>query len=75
MGVYFESPEFAEPIAKDFDEKVIVKAFKVELDDDDLVWITQENGKERRFEKEPNTSWWTRFSTGFLSIIVIESQL
>ncbi len=75
MGVYFESPKFAEPIARDFDENAIVKAFKVELDDDDLVWVTRENGKELRFEKEPNTSWWTRFSTGFLSIIVIESQL
>ena len=75
MGVYFESPEFAEPIARNFDEKAIVKAFKVELDGDDLVWVTQENGEELRFENEPNTSWWTRFSTGFLSIFVIESQL
>ena len=75
MGVYFESPEFAESIARDFDEKAIVKAFKVELDGDDLVWVTQENGEELRFENEPNTSWWTRFSTGFLSIFVIESQL
>ncbi|KPJ91617.1 MAG: hypothetical protein AMJ53_11255, partial [Gammaproteobacteria bacterium SG8_11] len=76
MGVYFESPEYAKMVAKSFDEKAMLKTFKVELDEDnDLVWVTQENGSESRFNKEPNTSWWTRFTTGFLSIFVIESQL
>ena len=75
LGVYFESPEYAGMVAKNFDEKARIKTYKVELKDGDLVWVTEENGGEARFDKEPNTSWWTRFSTGFLSIFVIESQL
>ena len=41
----------------------------------ELEWVTIEDGKEVRFDREPETSGWKRFSTDFLSIIVPESQL
>ncbi len=75
LGVYYESPEHAGPIAANFDDKAIDRAYRVDLNDGKLEWLTRENGAERRYYGEPNTSWWTRFSTGFMSIFVLESQL
>ena len=76
LGVYFESPEYAAYVAKRFDEVGNILAYHVVLDDDGyLEWVTLEDGKEVRFDKEPETSFWKRFSTGFLSIFVPESQL
>ena len=75
LGVYFDSPEYAEPVADNFDARAINRAYRVELNDRALQWVTLENGAEQRYAKEPNTSWWTRFVTGLLSIFVLESQL
>ena len=44
-------------------------------DEGELEWLTMEDGQEVRFDHEPETSWWKRFSTHFLSIFVPESQL
>jgi putative cardiolipin synthase len=76
MGVFYEDPEIAKRLSKNFDSKLLTVAYRVTLDDENsLKWTTAENGKEVTFDAEPETSWWTRFSTGFLSIFVIESQL
>ena len=75
MGVFFESPGHAKMMSKAFDEKGLIKAYRVELKDDQLEWVTLENGKKVSYDVEPDTSWWKRFSTGFLSVFVIESQL
>jgi len=50
-------------------------AYRLELEEGQLVWTTLENGTTIRFNKEPDTSWWKRFSTGFMSIFVPESML
>jgi putative cardiolipin synthase len=49
----------------------------VSLDDSgDMQWLTlDENGREVIVGTEPDTGFWTRFSTGFLSIVVPEGQL
>ena len=75
LGVYYDSAEDAGPIAANFDDKAMDRAYRVELNDGKLEWLTRENGAERRYYGEPNTGWWTRFSTGFMSIFVLESQL
>lgn len=76
LGVYFESEQHAQMLSEAFREKVIHKAYKIELDKDgNIVWVTLEDGEEVRFDREPETSFWKRFSTDFLSIIVPESQL
>jgi putative cardiolipin synthase len=75
MGVFFESPEYAKAMSKAFDEKGLIKAYRIELKDDQLEWVTLEDGNKVSYDVEPDTSWWKRFTTGFLSIFVIESQL
>ena len=40
-----------------------------------LRWITQEDGQEVVFNKEPETGFWKRFTTGFMGILPLDSQL
>lgn len=76
LGVYFESPEYGAYISEAFDTHALIKAYRVLLTDEgELEWLTLEDGKEVRFDHEPETSWWKRFSTDFLSIFVPEGQL
>jgi putative cardiolipin synthase len=85
MGVLFESPELAGVLGEEFDGTIANTAYRLELKSmpaDEygtpqyaLQWVTKENGKEVRYQTEPDTSWWQRFVTGFLSIFVIESFL
>ncbi|WP_455211827.1 phospholipase D family protein [Kaarinaea lacus] len=85
MGVLFESPELAGALGKAFDSTIANTSYRLELKAlpaDEygspqyaLEWVAMENGKEVRYQKEPDTSWWQRIMTGFLSIIVIESFL
>ena len=75
FGAYFIDPVEAKNQSDKFDERIMPVAFKVELDDDgDLSWITQRNGQQERFDKEPDTTWWERVTTGTLRMIVPEKQ-
>ncbi|QFU77240.1 phospholipase D family protein [Halioglobus maricola] len=75
FGAYFIDPAEAKNQSAKFDERIMGVAFKVELDDDgDLAWVTQRDGELERFDKEPDTSWWERFTTGTLRMIVPEEQ-
>lgn len=76
LGVFFESPGYARQLAGAFDERIIHKAYRVILtDDDELQWVTLEDGKQVIFDVEPETGFWTRFGVGIMSIFVPESQL
>jgi hypothetical protein len=39
------------------------------------VWIENDQGKEIRYTKEPNTTSWKRFSAGLIGLLPVESQL
>lgn len=76
IGVYFDSPEYAQLLDEAFDQKAMIKGYRVLLTDEgELEWLTLEDGKEVSFDQEPDTGFWKRFSTDFLSIFVPESQL
>ena len=77
LGAYYASPDEALDLSNFFDDRAIQIAYRVQLSEDgDLQWVTQQDdGTELRFDKEPDTTWWKRFSTGFLRYIVPESQL
>ena len=47
----------------------------VVTDDGKLAWLTESNGVKERFDKEPDTTGWERFSARMLSWFVPESQL
>ncbi|UZE96359.1 phospholipase D family protein [Alkalimarinus alittae] len=75
QGVYFESPEFSQSFSQMFDRQILKVAYRLKLNDGDLVWETLKNEEIIRFDKEPDTSWWKRFSTRMMSFIVPESML
>ena len=82
MGVLFESAALAGQIGESFDRDLIRAAYRVRFKEHDgsraseeLEWVTEEDGARIAYDKEPETSWWQRFSAGFLSIFVPESML
>ncbi|MBY6186636.1 phospholipase D family protein [Marinobacter hydrocarbonoclasticus] len=75
IGVLLHSPEYAEHFSKEIDKVVLDWAYQVKLEDDELVWETRHNGELIRTDVEPDTSWWTRFTTGFMRYIVPEKLL
>jgi len=76
LGAYFESIPHATKLSGIFDGVLNRLAYRVLLDDSGkLEWLTLVEGEEVRVSKEPDTSWWRRVSTRFLSWVVPESQL
>ena len=59
-----------------FEQKAMLKGYRVLLTEEgDMRWATLEDDKEVSFLVEPDTGFWKRFTTEFLSIFVPESQL
>jgi putative cardiolipin synthase len=51
-------------------------SYRVTLDEDrDLLWVTEVNGETVYFHKDPESSWWQRFQSGFIEILPVEDQL
>ena len=76
MGVIIESEALAKQFAEAFETNVRENAYAVFLNEKgNLRWRTTENGAEVILNKEPQTSWWQRFSASFLSFMPIKSQL
>jgi len=88
VGVVYKIPELAGEVASRLEKGVETSAYKVELitlppnkndsfptEDFRVEWVSQENGKEIRYTKDPNTSGWDRFVVWFYGILPVESQL
>ncbi|MDG0814796.1 phospholipase D family protein [Bdellovibrio svalbardensis] len=76
MGVIVDSPELLRDFVAQFQEILREDAYKLKLSpQEDLVWESLEDGKIIEYFQEPETGWWKRFKTGFISIFVPESQL
>ena len=79
--IALESPELASRLVALFDESAQPDhSFRVLLrdpqqEDDGLVWITEEQGREVRYESEPLAGFWMRFWRGVLSIFVPEHMM
>ena len=58
-----------------FDRIFDEEAWRLELEGDRLAWVTHENGKEVRLYKEPENSFWRRFTTRLISRVPIEKLL
>ena len=76
-GLYVESPELAAQLQAYMDEGVLPEnSYRLELDDDgDLVWITEDDGVEVRYDKDPLSTFGQRMTSGFIGILPVESQL
>jgi cardiolipin synthase C len=78
LGFIVESRELADMLARQFDELIRpAYTYRLELgpSDGDLLWISEENGREVRFTRDPDVGFWRRFSTWFLSFFAPESLL
>ena len=76
-GLYVESPELAKQVTAYMDEGVRPEnSYRVLLDDDgDLVWVTEIDGVEVKFHKDPESGFWDRFISGFIMLLPVEHQL
>jgi putative cardiolipin synthase len=76
LGIICEIPAMAEYIAAGlFDINIKDFAYKVILEDDDVIWLESEDGQTIRHSSQPETSAWRRFNLSLYSILPIESQL
>ena len=76
LGVIIRSPELAMVSANLLFEALDGQTFEVFLNDKGkLRWRGHENGEEVILKKEPQTSWWKRFTAGFYRIIPMRAHL
>jgi cardiolipin synthase C len=78
LGIVVDSRDLAERIARQFEELLRPEySYRLALDapDGDLVWISEENGREVRSTRDPEVGFWRRSSTWFLSLFAPESML
>ncbi len=59
----------------DFDNNIRKTAFKLSLQDGDIIWTKQNNGEKITHQEEPYSSWRDRFKNGFMQLLPVESQL
>ena len=76
MGLFVESSELAETFTDLFLEDLTMASYRVSLDTDgNLVWHHQFGDTLDETSKEPQASFWRRFSNGFYRLLPIEGQL
>ena len=77
VGLLIESAELAAEVAAFMNEGVAPdSSYHVTVGQDgDLVWITEGEGGERRWNHEPATSGWERFVADVVKLFPIQSQL
>jgi putative cardiolipin synthase len=76
LALLVDSPAFAEKVAEFFDDGVKPEnSYRVSLERGRLRWTTREGGTVRVYAKEPETSWWKRFTADALGILPIHSML
>ncbi len=85
VGILVHSPELAHKIIEDLEVDFQAQnSWRLELErepiwgEDDvetyLVWITEKNGKEKRYYREP-AGFWRKVKAVFLSLLPVEDQL
>jgi putative cardiolipin synthase len=77
VALLVQSPELAQQLAAFMDEGVLPEnSYRVIIDEDgDLIWITEDGGTEVRYNKEPETTFGQRFTSGFIKMLPVEDQL
>ncbi|MDR9829249.1 phospholipase D-like domain-containing protein, partial [Vibrio sp. FNV 38] len=75
IGILAESEKLGHYLAEEFDQEINSVAFKLTLEDGDIVWTKMNQGKAIRYTKDPYSSWWDRTKNNLIKILPIESQL
>ena len=76
-GLYVESPALAEQVIAFMNAGVSLEnSFRVQLDDSGgLIWVTEVDGVEVRFEHDPYSSFWQRLVARVIALLPVEHQL
>jgi putative cardiolipin synthase len=75
MGVLMDSPVLATAIANLLESKVPEGAYHVVLRDGGIHWVIFRDGQEVVLDREPDTSWWQRFTARAFRLLPIRGQL
>jgi putative cardiolipin synthase len=75
MGVWFKNAQLGRQLGETFHENISQVAYRLSLEGAELRWHALEAGSPVVYQHEPETSWWQRFKTRLLSLIVIERLL
>jgi putative cardiolipin synthase len=76
LGLIIRSPDLAEQLAEDLEDRLGIYAYRLSLNaKKDVVWTSFDDGDEITFTTDPETSWWKRFYTDFISLFVPEAWL
>jgi putative cardiolipin synthase len=77
MGLVIDSPTLAQRLAERFDTAAPLVAYEVRLGPDgrSLEWIERTAAGETRYDTEPGTTWFQRWSVDVLSIFPVDWML
>ena len=76
LGVIIDSPELTGIVAQRLTDLLPTQTYRVYLNEKNkLRWETTTDGKKVVYDQEPMTSWSTRATASFITILPIKSQL
>jgi putative cardiolipin synthase len=77
LAILVESPALAAKVAAFITAGMsLANSFRLELDeDDDVVWVAEDQGSQIRFRRSPNAGLWHRLEADILSLLPIEELL
>jgi cardiolipin synthase C len=77
IGVLIDSPEVGRQMAQFVEEGMAPgSAYRLTLDPDgDLIWSAETEGKQAKFDTDPNIGLWSRLMIGVIGILPLEEYL
>ncbi|WP_227369776.1 phospholipase D family protein [Halomonas sp. M20] len=73
LGFLIEDVGLAQALHRTFNDKIPARAYQVKLsEENDLYWVSRVDGQNKRYDTEPNTSWWKRQSVKFFALLPID---
>ena len=75
MGMVIDSPELAATLPETVNPNLSHEAYRVQVENKHLVWVTHKDGKEVRYTSEPEAGWWKRVKSTVYGWLPIEGLL
>jgi putative cardiolipin synthase len=75
IGVLIDCPALASRLPEKLGPTLATEAYRVELEGNRLVWVTQQDGREVRYYNEPTTTFGRRVSTWLVGLLPIKREL
>ena len=70
VGMFVDSPVLAETLIQQIELNLKREnSWQPVIRDDQILWLTETNGKEETFTHEPQTSWLERVKEGLLTLV------